>query len=361
MSNALDPDTRRETRRAILSVAMVALVALAIYLSMGLVVHRDAPLADYGRDGAMQLAMARLERTDRETNWGDRPVLWILGSSIPRDGIDHKRLRSHLVDHGLDWGVEKFTWASSAPVFVQSLVDQLDIRAGDVVVTGVAYGNFRPNWLELNDSFDWFFGRAVSPIDIWNTPGLRLPHRLELMLSHAPPASFHHHRYDFVEGLEDWKSYALGWKKKRPVQRAHHKHAWGQPGDKTKNFRRMKKKLTLPDSEMLLTTEQPNFHALLRIQERVEAQGAELWVVHLPHHPEYYELLSDEAVTRYHAALSESLSHYVQLGALTAPYYRDYRHANRKGRPVFTDDLAERVVAAHGAADAGDTTRQSQQ
>ena len=64
--------------------------------------------------------------------YGDRPVVWIIGSSITREAFGKELLRERLDALGSDFAVEKYAIDRGAPLFTWAMADRLELRPGDV-------------------------------------------------------------------------------------------------------------------------------------------------------------------------------------------------------------------------------------
>lgn len=331
-----------ETRRAERLVHVVAIVGIVTYVLLALVVNREAYLVRLGRTQAIEFALARAESLDRDAKWGDRKVVWVVGSSITRDAIDEEDLRTLLLAAGHDWGVEKYGFGSGAPIFTWPFTRRLPIRPGDEVVTSVAYDNFRAAWLAHHEGTSDYIQLLFTPDETFAVDELALSDRVEYSLAATPPRAFWRWRDAFQTGTRRaW--FGLVNRGQLPTPKPRHGHEPYDPHERYEGFedKAPRARARLADDELQLDEAQINYAALMRWVAEAEAAGARPWVFHVPHHPQYYEAyIEPETVQRYHDALGAALPRFRALPAQPDEAYMDYKHPNSIGRPVLTRELA---------------------
>lgn len=352
MERPEQPVTADETLRALRLLRAVLAVALATYAFVAFFVitpHRT--LTAWGRSEVnneliarggrrMHFATFRAWHEDRTERWGDRPVLWILGSSITREAIDADLLRQELRARKQDWGVEKLAFERGAPIFSWGMLDGMDIRPGDRVLTSVHYDNFRRDWLAYHGGFPSYMNHLLRPRHLFRIAELPWADRLEYSLASTPPMGFHQSREPFRDGLEAWIRYQTGRVDNPPEIRPPLPHS---DREYVTNFREQARADLLPmtDAEMRLEPGQCNWDALLAWEAEVKALGAEPWVLHFPSSPEYYERFEQGAYAkRFHSAMEANFDRYVRMSPQVQRNYSDYKHLNLRGRPIMTRQVA---------------------
>ncbi len=344
-----------ETRRAVRLLAGICAVVVAIYAVIGgLVVRDDATLTAYGRrTHEIEFVSRRAEALDRDAVYGDRPVLWITGSSITRESFDAEALAARLARAGLDWGVEKYAFDRGAPLFSWAFLDKMDVRPGDHVLTTVGIDNFRTDWLRYHGNTSSHIHYLVPPRKILAVQSLPVAERIDYALAWwLWPRSFWKQRDTFRDGLQEWLVYwfdpVIDHKRPRIVE----DHA-RQPFQ-TKNaiadfdeIERLKQRNVLPAEDLEPSVGQVNWDALQAWAAEVEAAGATPWVVYVPHNPKYFEhFAGPEVVARFDAAMGTLGDRYVALPQLVEREYMDYRHPNSSGRYRTTRALADVLAAS---------------
>jgi hypothetical protein len=335
-----------ETRAAVRSLARIAMSAVALYLLVGLGMTRDGWLTRLGRESELEFALARADGLDRSARWGDRPIVFVVGSSITRDAIDEERLRLALLAGGFDAGVEKYGFASGAPVYTRAFTRGLSLRPGDRVVTSVACDNFREEWLALHDGTREYLQVLTSPRELFQIAGLSMHERAEYALASVPPASYWRYGASFRRGAElALAGLARG---ELPTPRAHHGNEPYDPHVVRDGFREVQDKrrsLTTADN-LSFAAGQPNWDAIGGWADDVTSRGAEAWVFEVPHHPEYYDrLITEDGAAECRGALP-SLSRFRRLSERPGVEYLDYKHPNVLGRRVFTHEVAAWLLGA---------------
>ena len=352
----MDEATEHETRLAIRMVYRVVFFAFVLYFATSLVVHEDARLAWYGRsavqtDELVARGGRRMYTTthhawhlDRDAVWGDRPVVWITGSSITREAFDADLLRRDLAARGLDWGVEKVAFDRGAPLFSWAMLDGMDIRPGDRVLTSVHYDNFRADWLDYIGGFHVYLNHILRPRHLFQVQSLPWADRLEYSLASAPPATFHRAREPFPDGLEGWLQYTLGRTPRRDGPPTIEPPKPFTMREQVENFRELDRtsKLPLGPEELALRDGQVNHDALHAFMDEVRALGAEPWVLFLPPSPEYYERFERGLFsTDFHRYMRAEFHPYVRMSPQPQRNYTDYKHVNLHGRPILTRQLVQ--------------------
>lgn len=344
----MELDAATETRAAIRWLRWACVVVVLIYASMGLVVHEDAPLVAYGR-GSNELDFVRqaADTLDRDAVWGDRPVVWLLGSSITRESFDVDAIREQLAAGGLDVGVEKYAFGRGAPLFSWMMLQRLDVRPGDHVVTTVAYDNFRDDWVNYHGNVSGLVLQLLTPETVVRIPGHSVADRLDAAVALLPPRSFWLHRADFREGLSDWVYYWVDPTiDKPPKVLEQHPLQPFQTKREIKNYasiERLAARNKMEDDAFVLAPGQVNWDALQMLVDDAEAAGATAWVVFVPHNPRYLQrgFISEAVDPRFQAAMREAYGdRYRALPQLPVSAFMDFRHPNYLGRPTTTRALA---------------------
>lgn len=349
------PEDERETRAAIRLVALLSLLTVVIYAAVASSIGPTELFTRYGLRKDVHFVLYRTETLDRDAKWGDLPVVWLLGSSIVRESFDAEALIGVLENRGQSWGVEKLAFDRGGPIFTQALTRRLDIRPGDLVVTQVSYDHFRRDWLTYHEGFDLHLQLLLEPDELMAIESLPVASRIEYSLASLPPRPFWQWREVYQEGLTGWWQWGVGLRKKRPTMAA---GAWSDPFQHIMTVKRFRelgvvKRNELPDEDVQLEAGQVNHDALVAWIADVQARGATPWVLHVPHHPEYYErFILPATVERVKAHLRQLVPCYVPLQPGEAREYMDYKHPNVLGRPRLTRELADAIVAGDAACEA---------
>jgi hypothetical protein len=324
-----------ETRAAIRLVGWVTVAAL---LLVGLVTAWLSPQRELVRTADLiepKRALAQVQALDRSVH-GDRPVVWVVGSSVARQAFDLDTLRTGLSP---DWGVEKIAFNRGAPVFAAGLVQQLDVRAGDRVVLQLAEDHFQSDWLS-DKGADELLQLLVPPRHLAALP-LPLPQRLEALA--ARPHRLYAWRREAAEGLSAWLSF----------------HTFGgrrpKPRDLLIRVRRVEERdhYEVPDGPLDQgwafdgSPEQINRHAVDWLRTWLHARDAELWGVGVPFRPEIYGTrISADTRRRFEQLAPTLVDHWVELPQLPGDAYSDHRHPNLIGQPVLTEALQSALRSA---------------
>jgi hypothetical protein len=336
-----------ETRRAVRWVHATLLVGVLLYLACSAIVRRDDATVRIGRSMGMEFAWVRADTVDRGARWGDAPVVWCIGSSITRDAIDEELLAELLAERGYAAGVEKYGFASGAPVFTRAITGELPIRAGDVVVTTVAFDNFARDWIAERDGLRRYVEFLLPPGQVLAISEIPWHLRVEYALAALPPRDFWRYRETFQNGFERRVARLV---RGRAQPRARERH-YLEPYDRRALDADFRDDVDaearfLGPERFAFEAGQVNHDALLSWVDDVQAREAVPWVVHVPHHPEYHERLIDRSVAdAYHAELGRAVPIYEPLTPIPADGYIDYKHANAVGRAALTRELAERLTA----------------
>ena len=360
MGEPEDPDKEAmdaESRAAVRLLFRVIVVAVVVWSLLGwLVVTPDSVITRWGRSQLDDAIVARGARRlyaaeyaarslDRDAVYGDRPVVWIVGSSITREAFGKERLRELLRDRGSELAVEKYAIDRGAPFFTWAMVDRIDLRPGDIVVTSIAMDNFRKDWLRVHKGLHPYLNYLPEPRHLLGVREMPVAERLDYALAAAPPHRAQRDLPAFRNGLQAWLAHvAFG----GPAPRI------TEPMDTTgkaiiPGFREQRRweTLTLGPDDMGLAEGQVNHDALLALHREVEAAGATLWTLYLPPSPEYAPRFLEAPMTEgFHAYWGDRVAPYRVMPGLPQDHYTDYRHLNRDGRARMTALLADMLVEA---------------
>ncbi len=346
-----------ESRAAVRLLFKVVVVAVVVWSLLGwLVVTPDSIVTRWGRSELDDAVVARGARRlyaaedaartlDRDAAYGDRPVVWIVGSSITREAFGRERLRELLAAAGSELAVEKYAIDRGAPFFTWAMVDRIDLRPGDIVVTSIALDNFRKDWLGTHKGLHPYLNFLPQPRHLLGVREMPVAERLDYALAAAPPHRAQRDLPAFRNGLQAWFGHLIFGGPAPEVT---------APMDTTgkhsiPDFRDQKRweGLTLGPDDMGLEEGFVNHDALLALHREVEAAGATLWTLYLPPSPEYGpRYLDAPLVEDFHAYWTRQAEPYRVMPQLPQDHYTDYRHLNRDGRVQMTGVLAEMLLRA---------------
>lgn len=339
---------RAETRAAIRLVAACALVAVALYAAVVAVVHEEAWFTRLGRGKGVMFALREVRTFDRASVAGDAPITWIVGSSIVRDAFDAERIEARLAAGGSPHRVVKVAFNRGTPIFGQAILDDLPVRPGDRVVTGVAEDNFVWSWLTETADFTLYVQSVLTPDEILALRDVPLSTRLEWSAGAWMPGSFARSRDDFRKGLNAWVGYHVGLRERPPKLK-----------DARAPFIATKKTIkatnrqdwSFPLDALTYAPGQANWDGLTELIVESRARGADVQLVYVPSHPWYYERFCPESVTvAFEAEMRALDAPFARLRPRRGEAYRDFKHPNDLGRPGFSDDLADLLLRAEGRA-----------
>lgn len=321
-------------------------VAVGTYLGCGLLIRPDTALVRVGMRDEYEFILRDADAATR----GERPVVWLVGSSVVREAFDAAVVEELLNARGVDVDVEKFAFNRGTPLFTRALLRHLPIAAGDTVITSVAEDNFTAGWLHEADDLEGPAAFLLDPQDVWALPGLGLRERVDLTLAMAPPRAFHRHRDDFGRGLAEWAAARWGDRALRVRDNVRFQpFTRGASQTLLPPDRMLRRKVK--DDELILDASQENWSALLGWIDDVRALGAAPEVLVVPHHPDYgRHFASDAAVMRFNVAIDGLDAPVLRLPAAGRDDYADWNHPNDAGRMhytrAFVDALVERRAGA---------------
>ena len=344
-----------ESRAAVRLLFGVLVVAVVLWSALGwFVVTPDSVITAWGRSqqdtsivarGARRLYAAEhaAASLDRDAVYGDRPIVFIIGSSITREAFDLDALREQL---GSTYGVEKYAIDRGAPFFTWAMASRLDLRPGDIVVTSIAFDNFRRDWLDAHNGLHPYLNFLPEPRHILSVTEMPLAERLDYALAAAPPHRAQRDLPAFRNGLNAWWAGVMGGEAPQvtPPMNVTGKHAIA-------GFREQARweGLTLGSEDLGLTTGHVNYDALRAMHREVQATGAALWTLFLPPSPEYGpRYLTDDLAEPFHAQMAREVPPYRVMPSLPQDHYTDFRHLNHDGRAQMTSLLAAMVEMADG-------------
>jgi len=275
-----------ETELAVAYLRRVVAVAVLFFTAWALLAYRpDSPLGAYGRKSS-QSWMLQAARDIDEAQLRAHPtgrVVWLVGSSILREGFDADLINTQLESRQLPWRVAKFGQDRGATVLANGLLPHLPIREGDVVVHNVAAQNFRSDWLAWTDIPMVRLSRLLAPGEMWSLPELSLPDRLEQ--ASAVPFGFWRWHDETRRGVTAWLTHLpFGQTPQLPKAGYHlrfHNYERGRA------FRRGVPKREfavngLPDGILDFTDAQVNAAALHDMRAFVARTGADLRLLEIP-------------------------------------------------------------------------------
>lgn len=350
------PEADAETRQATWLLFRIVAVAIALWLVIGLFVRPDSPITDVGRAERERSLVARGAKRlyathhaaasfDRVAACGDRPLIYVLGSSITREAVDAVALERALRAGGRDVCVRKYAIDRGAPFFTWAMLDAVDLRPGDQVLTSVAFDNFTADWLDTHKGLHPYLNYLPEPRHLLTLHELPVAQRLEYSLSAAPPRGLVRSLPSFREGLVAWARYAVG---AGPLPESTPPMAHTGK-DLIRGFRDQGRweKTRIGADDLALGEGQLHHDGLLAWHAEVRAAGAEPLVLFVPHSPEYVaDYLADDLRPGFHAHMRATVPPYVVFGDLPQDHYTDFKHLNNDGRAVFTAALAEVLLAA---------------
>jgi hypothetical protein len=334
-----------ETRAATRLLAGVIAAFVLVYVAITSLVTRDGWLVRVGISEEVHEALIHAQTIDRAGRWGDRPVVWLVGSSILREAFDPDDLQRRLAVGGEDVGVEKIAFGRGAPLFTWALLDDLDVRPGDRVVTTVSYDNFRKGWLQFHGKFPMYLQLLMTPRQLFQIASLPKADACEFALGAFPPRAYQQFGAAFADGLLAEAAWTVG---AGPEPVPQHPGRDPQTREKWPDYKNLEgaDKNRLGDEDLDLQAGQANVDALGWWIDAVEARGAEPWVVFVPPSPTYDATWSGPHVDeRFQAWMQANVPRYVALRREGAGRYLDYKHPNYIGRAVYTRELAAWLVA----------------
>lgn len=317
-------------------------VAVATYLGCGQIVRPDSLAVRIGMRDEYEFVLRDADAVVR----GDRPVLWLVGSSVVRESFDAQVLEHALNQRDVDVDVEKFAFNRGTPLFTRALLRHLPIRPGDTVLTSLAEDNFTRGWLHEADDLAGAAQFLLDPQDVWALPSLTIRERVELSLSMLPPRTFQRYRDDFGRGIAEQT--AARWQGRAPK---HRENVTFQPFTRgAVQTLRPPDQLTrrvVMDGDLTLDASQENWSALLGWIDDVRATGASPTLLVVPHHPDYgRHFVSDAAVARFNLAIDALDAPVLRLESGGRDAYADWNHPNDSGRSFYTRSLVEALVGA---------------
>jgi len=348
-----------ESRAAVWLLFRVVGFAVVLWACLGwFVVNPDHIVTRWGRSELDDAVVARGARRlyaaehaarslDRQEVYGDRPVVWIVGSSITREAFGAEQLRERLGDAGSPYGVEKYAIDRGAPLFTWAMVDRIELRPGDIVVTSIALDNFRKDWLGTHEGLHPYLNYLPRPRHLLGIEEMAVAERLDYALAGAPPHRAQRDLPAFRNGLQAWFGHVFFGGAEPHVT---------EPMDVTgkhhiPGFRDQRRweGLRLSPDEVGLRPGFVNHDALLSLHQEVTDAGATMWTFYLPPSPEYGPRYLTEPLTDdFHGFWRDRVAPYRVMPPLPQDHYTDYRHLNGDGRGQMTTVLAELVLGAQG-------------
>jgi hypothetical protein len=333
-----------ETVTAVRFVRVLSVIFAGLFLLIASRYHYDARMVDYGRDDGQSWILWKARQLDEaplRQHPGGR-VAWLVGNSVLRDGIHDEKLNEKLAEQGSPWRVAKFAAPRGAAGMSVGMLDELPIHAGDRLVVPVALDNFYRDWLHRVEMPNDRLGRMLSPGEIVELDELSWQERLEYAV--GVPYNFYRHQEPYMAGQTRWFT-ALWWwetpKKEKPGYHLKFRRArdlnWlerlREAGWETRD--------PITPEQLDWSETQFNMAGLGKLRDFAAHSDVELKLIDFPYRQEYQLLLvSEEARTLWSdwRAAQPELSYFPQSDEDS---YYDLRHANRSGRELLTDYMAE--------------------
>lgn len=342
-----------ETVEAVRLVRVLSLVFAGLFLLLASRYRYDARMVDYGRDDGQSWILWKARTLDEDAvraHPGGR-VSWLIGNSVLRDGINERRLNEQLEAQGSAWRVSKFAAPRGAPGLSAGMLDELPIRSGDRIVVPVALDNFYADWLHRVELPEDRLARMLSPSEILNIAEWSWQERLEYAV--GVPYNFYRHQEPYMAGQARW--FTALWFMKAPKKQKPGSHLRFRTVQESKWVAEQREEgweERDPISAEMLDWGPDQFNAAgLRTLRQFSAENdVELALIDIPYRQEYQQVLvTAEARAAWDAwrAAQPELSYFPQLDEDS---YYDLRHANRAGREVLTNYMAQWLEdTPHGA------------
>lgn len=332
-----------ETAVAVAYLRRVVAVGLLFFAAWVLIGYGPrSPIGIYGRKGSqgwMRMAAQDLDEEALRAHRGGR-LVWLVGSSILREGIDADAANAALEAQDSTFRVVKFGQDRGATLLAAGLLRHLPIREDDVVVHNVAVQNFRSDWLAWTEIPPTRLSQVLTPGELWGLTELPVQERIEQAAA-MPPRFWRWHDETRV-GLERWLVALATLDAPGRMEPGYHLrfHRY----ERGRAFRngippRELDVNGLPEGIVDFSDAQVNAAALTRMRAHVADKGAELRLLDIP--PSSFAQWRHQgpqtraAWDAWRAAQPE-LVYGPQLD--DADYY-DRRHPNFRGRAVLTDWL----------------------
>jgi len=338
-----------ETVAAVAYLRRVVTVGVLFFVAWVMVGYGpDHPIGRYGRSSAqswMVWGALNLDEAALRSHPGEK-VVWLVGSSIMREGVDTDTANELLAARGSEWRVAKFCQNRGATVLAAGLIPRLPIREGDVVVHNVAVQNFRSDWLDWTGIPMNRLSRMLSPGEMWALAELPLPDRLEQAA--AMPPDFWRWHDETRRGITEFITHLpFGELPKAPGPKVHFRFHTYERG---RAFRRgvPKRELEvngLEEGIVDFSHNQVNAAALAPMRSRVARAGATFRLLDIPPSA-YAQWRLQGPITRGQwddwRSEQPELAYGPQLP--DADFY-DRRHPNFRGRATFTTWLVDWIEA----------------
>lgn len=333
-----------ETVEAVRFVRLLSLLFVGVFFLIASRYRYDAMMVDYGRDDGQSWILWKARELDEaavRAHPGGK-VSWLIGNSVMRDAFNENRLNDMLEAQGSAWRVSKFAAPRGAPGLSAGMLDELPIRAGDRLVVPVALDNFYRDWLHRVELPEDRLARMLSPSEIVSIDEWSWQERLEYAV--GVPYNFYRHQEPYMAGQSRWFT-ALWWmkapKKEKPGSHLRFRTTQEVSWVERKREDGWSDRDPITPEMLSWAPGQFNVDGLQTLRRFAAENDVELKLVEIPYRQEYQTLLvTADARAEWDAwrAAQPELSYFPQLDEDS---YYDLRHANRAGRQVLTDYMAQ--------------------
>ena len=329
-------EARAENRRAVVLQAALLVVAAVLFFVFTVPYKASADFTRFGRENDLTGLFDRFEHeyVEDADRLQEHRILWLVGASIIKQGVNEKALNNTLERTGSEWRVRKNGFARGAPLLAAGVMDRLPLKPGDHVVSAVWFSNFRHDWMVDNDSAEALAPFLLSCGEILQLDDLLWQDRIELCLNH--PEQFFLVRDEFNTGLKRvWNHHFLGYNEPSVqwipvVNKVTHAKEFLREG----GYRGGGPDVTVPLS---FEAEHVNVEGLYRMRERVLAAGAAFTVLRMPMHPDTEaERMPPEILEAWQSWTGPPGIPFVTVpGDWREEHFWNYHHFNKAGRTQF--------------------------
>lgn len=346
MSRPISPlspqPSEEETKLALRWSLSLLFIFFLVFIGLSQCYHSDAKILDYGRTNSMEWTLHKAQtlnmKEGRAHEDGQGKIVWLLGSSIIREGFDEKWINQQLAINRSEYRVIKIGTDRGNAGIISGFLKYLDIKKGDIVLHDVPPNSFKKDWIEYSAFEPYNLMLVLDKEDFWKLDEWTFADKLEQ--SSAVPAQFYANHDTYTKGLTRWFTYLSDGKRARIPSSKH--YLLYRKITIERYTTNPKHKSYIGENGLDFSTSQFNIQGLQRLNTLCEDKDATLTLLHIPPRQEYLaKMMHQNALEEYQDYITNLEQEIYIFPQQAEEDYYDLTHPNFRGRKQLSQHLID--------------------
>jgi hypothetical protein len=334
--------SEEETKLAVRWSLSLLLSVFVVFVGLSQCYHSDAELLDYGRTNSMEWNLHKAKNLDMEKRRahenGQGKIIWLLGSSIVREGFDEKWINQQLGINNSEYRIIKIGTNRGNAGIISGFIKYLDIKKDDIVLHDVPANGFKKDWIEFSAFTTYNLMLVLDKEAFWKLDEWTLADKLEQ--SSAVPVQFYANHDTYTKGLTRWFTY-LSDKKVPPKPKSKH-YLLYRKIEVERYTTNPKHKSYIGKNGLDFSAEQFNIQGLQKLEQLCENKQAKLILIHIPPRQEYLAKMMHQKTREQYQTYIKNLEQELYIFPQQAEDdYYDLTHPNFRGRKQLSQYLID--------------------